>query len=64
MILNSKNKMETMWKIIITETGKTNHKLEVQSLKINNKITDNHVMIANTIKQIIHISSRLNHEQC
>jgi len=39
MILNSKNKMETMWKIIKTETGKTNHKLGVQSLKINNAIT-------------------------
>jgi hypothetical protein len=40
--------METMFKIIKTETGKTNHKLGVQSLKINNKITDNHIAIAYT----------------
>jgi len=36
MLLNSKNKMETIWKIIKIETGKTNHKLGVQLLKINN----------------------------
>jgi len=42
MILISKNIMETMWKIIKTETGKTNHKLGIQSLKINNTITDDH----------------------
>jgi hypothetical protein len=40
--------METTWDIIKTETGKTNHKLGVQSLKINNTKTDNHIMIANT----------------
>ena len=45
-MLNSKNKMETVWKIIKTETAKTNHKLGVQSLKINNIMTDNHIMIA------------------
>jgi len=36
MTLNSTNKMETTWKIIKTEKGKTNQKLGVQSLKINN----------------------------
>jgi len=40
-----------MWKIIKTETGKTNRKLGIQSLKINNMITDNHVMIANTFNK-------------
>ena len=43
--------METTWKNIKTETGKTNHKLGVQSLKINNTIMDNHVMIANTFNK-------------
>jgi hypothetical protein len=42
MILNSKNEMET---------AKTNHKLGVQSLKINNTVTDNHVMIADTFNK-------------
>ena len=37
-----------MWKIIKTDTGKTNQKLGVQSLKINNTVTDNHTMIDNT----------------
>ena len=41
--------METMWKIIKTETGKTKHKLGIQSL--NNMITDNHIMIANTFNK-------------
>ena len=44
MILNSKNKMETMWKVIKTKTCKTNKKLGVQSLKINNTVTDNHIL--------------------
>jgi hypothetical protein len=51
IILNSKNKMETMWKIIKTETGKTNHKLGVQSLKISDTVMDKHVMIANTFNK-------------
>ena len=51
MILNSKNKMENIWKIIKTETAKINHKLGVQSLKINDTMTDNHVMIANTFNK-------------
>jgi len=51
MILNSKNKMETTWKIIKRETGKTNHKLGVHSLKINNTVMDNHVMIAITFNR-------------
>jgi hypothetical protein len=55
MILNSKNKMETTWKIIKTETSKTNLKLGVQLLKMNNNnnnntITDN-VMIANILNK-------------
>ena len=40
-----------MLKIINTETGTTYHKLGDQSLKINNAITDNHGMIANTINK-------------
>jgi hypothetical protein len=40
-----------MWKIIKTETGKTKHNLGIQSLKINNMVTDNHVMIANTFNK-------------
>jgi len=36
MILNSKNKMETTWKIIESEKSKINQKLAVQSLKIKN----------------------------
>ena len=53
MILNSKNKLETMWKIIKTETSKTN-KLGVQLLKMNNNtVTDNHVMIANTLNKYL-----------
>jgi hypothetical protein len=51
MILISKNIMETTWKIIKTETGKTSHTLGIQSLKINNTITDNHIMIANTFNK-------------
>ena len=51
MILNFKNKMETLCKIIKTETDKTNHKLGVQSLKINNTVTDNHIMIDNTFNR-------------
>ena len=41
--------MEAVFKIIKTETGKTNHKLGVQSLKIKNTMMDNHIMIDNTI---------------
>jgi len=37
--------------VIKTETGKTNHELGIQSLKINNTITDNHIMIANTFNK-------------
>jgi len=33
------------------ETAKTNHKLGVQSLKINNTMTDNHVRIADTFNK-------------
>ena len=51
MILNSKNKMETMWKIIKTETAKTNHKFGFQSLKISNTMTDNHVIVADTFNK-------------
>ena len=51
MILNSKNKMESMWKIIKTETDKTNQELRVQSLKINNAITDNYTTITNTFNK-------------
>jgi len=51
MIFTLNNKMETIFKIIKTETGKTNHKLGVQSLKINNKITDNHIVIAYTFNK-------------
>jgi len=40
-----------MWKIIKTETGKTNHKLGVQLLKISDTVMDNHVMIANTFNK-------------
>jgi len=36
IIFNSKNKMETTWKIIKKEKDKTNKKLGVQSLEINN----------------------------
>jgi hypothetical protein len=48
MIFNTKNKMKTTWKIIKPERHKTNYKLGVKALKINNKIKDNHDMIANT----------------
>jgi len=51
MILNSKNKMETTWKIIKTGTGKTNHTKGVQSLKTNNTIMDNHVINVNTFNK-------------
>jgi len=34
--------METRFKIFKTETGKTDHKLGVQSLKINNKTMESH----------------------
>ena len=51
MILNSKNKMKSMWKVIKTETDKTNQELRVQSLKINDTITDNHTMITNTFNK-------------
>ena len=40
-----------MWKIIKTETGKTNHKLGVQLLKISDTVTDKHIMIANTFNK-------------
>ena len=40
-----------MWKIIKTETGKTNCKLGVQSVKIGDTLTDNHIMIANTFNK-------------
>jgi hypothetical protein len=51
MILNSKNKMESTWKIIKTETSKTNHKLGVQLLKIINNIINNTITIANTLNK-------------
>jgi len=51
MILNSENKMETTWKIIKRETGKRNHKLGVHSLKINNNIMHNHIMIVITFNR-------------
>ena len=43
--------METMWKIIKTETAKTNHKFGFQSLKISNTMTDNHVIVADTFNK-------------
>jgi len=51
MILKSKNKMEIMWRIIKTETTKINHKWGVLSLKTNNTMTDNHVMIADAFNK-------------
>ena len=51
MNLNSKNKMETTWKITETETGKTNHTLGVRSLKINNTVMDNHIINVNTFNK-------------
>jgi hypothetical protein len=38
-------------KIIKTEIGTTNHKLQDQSLQITNAITDNHVITANTFNK-------------
>jgi len=43
--LNSKNKMDSMRKIIKTEKDKTNQELRVQPLKINDTITDNNTKI-------------------
>ena len=43
--------METTCKIIKREKGKTNHKLGVHSLKINNTIMDNPIMIAITFNR-------------
>jgi hypothetical protein len=64
MILNSKNKMESMWKIIKTETDKTNQEMRVQSLKINNTITDNHTMTTNTFnKNFISVADSINNKQ-
>jgi hypothetical protein len=40
-----------MWKIIKTETDKTNQELRVQSLKITDTITDNDTMITNTFNK-------------
>ena len=40
-----------MWKIIKTETDKTNQELRAQSLKINDTVTDNHTMITNTFNK-------------
>jgi len=43
--------MESTWKIIKTETSKTNHKLAVQLLKIINNIINNTITIANTLNK-------------
>jgi hypothetical protein len=53
-----------MWKIIKTETGKTNQELRVQSLEINNTIADNHTMITNTInKNSVSVALSINNKQ-
>jgi hypothetical protein len=47
-ISKSKNKLKTIWKIIKNETCNKDHKQTVQSLKVNNIITNNQETIANT----------------
>jgi hypothetical protein len=47
IILNSKNKTVTAWKIINYEKGKSNHFKNIQSLRIDNKEITNQNTIAN-----------------
>ena len=46
IILNSKNKMVTTWKIINYENGKSNHCKNIQSLRIDNEEITNQNTIA------------------
>jgi hypothetical protein len=48
MISESKNKLKTTWKIIKKETGNKDHKKGIPSLKVNNIITNNQLIIADT----------------
>jgi hypothetical protein len=41
VIANSQNKAKTMWRIIKFQTNNTVHQSGIESLKINNTVTDN-----------------------
>ena len=49
IILNSKNKMKSTWKIINKEKGKTKHGTDIQSLVIDNNVIMNQKIITNTL---------------
>ena len=46
MIANSQNKAKTTWRIIKSQTNNTVHQSGIESLKINNRVTDNQDDIA------------------
>jgi hypothetical protein len=49
IILNSKNKMKSTWKIIDEEKGKTKHGTDIQSLVINNNVIMDQKIITITL---------------
>jgi hypothetical protein len=51
MIIKSENKMKTTWRIIKTETNKTDHKMGIHSLKINNRLTYDQDIIAHSFNK-------------
>jgi hypothetical protein len=51
MIIKSDNKMKTTWRIIKTETNKTDHKIGIHLLKINNRLTCNQDIIARSFNK-------------
>ncbi|GFG29899.1 hypothetical protein Cfor_02255, partial [Coptotermes formosanus] len=49
IILNSKNKIKSTWKIINDEQGKTKQDIDIQSLVVDNEVIINQNKIANTL---------------
>jgi hypothetical protein len=61
LILNSNNRIKTTWNIIKTVTGKRTNNTEVQFLKIDGKLTDNHHVIADSLNDhFLTIADKIN----
>jgi hypothetical protein len=51
LISNSNNKAKATWNAIKSISGRNNNKADIQFLKIDGKLTDNHVMIAESLNK-------------
>jgi hypothetical protein len=53
LISNSNNKVKATWKVIRSISGRNNNKADIQFLKIDGKLTDNNVIIAESLNKYI-----------